>query len=565
MSDLDDLKTLLFGAEKEVLDSIQQRVQLPEARAADVAAVLPEAIRLRHREDDELVESLRDPVGRCVRDSIRKSPEEFGDALYPVMGPAIRKSIAHALKAFAEQINRTLEHSLTIKGLNWRMQAARAGVPFASYVIQQSLLYRVEQAYLISRENGLLISHVHHDASRIKDSDAVSAMFTAIQDFVKESFSPDRSGRLETADMGDFTLWAVHGPHALLVCVIRGVPPRALRNDLSRVLERLHFRFGDGLREYAGDSSTVVGIDEELERCLLFEATRPQANGKKKFGWPLVIVGLLLLAACGYFAWQAWQQSQQRNRLQAAIDATPGLFVANIVADNSRFTLQGLRDPLAADMDDVAARAELEPQQLVSELRPYRSLDEAIVLQRALQQLAPETGTRIELRDNHLLVSGSASQSWIETAQQKAAVLDLGWPLRFGELQITGLAALRERAANLDGSNFFYATNAELAAESATRLARFARDVRALAADALARGATLELRVTGYTDGTGTLQYNARLASDRASVIVEALRAAGVDASSLAIGTHIPDASQAVANAELRKATVAVVLQTPGQ
>ncbi|MGB5353554.1 MAG: OmpA family protein [Woeseia sp.] len=564
MSDLDDLKTLLFGAEKEVLDSIQQRVQLPEARAADVAAVLPEAIRLRHREDGELVESLREPVGRCMRDSIRKSPEEFADALYPVMGPAIRKSIAHALKAFSDQINRTLEHSLSVKGLRWRMQAARAGIPFSSYVIQQSLLYRVEQAYLISRENGLLISHVHHDASRIKDSDAVSAMFTAIQDFVKESFSPDRSGRLETADMGEFTLWAVHGPHALLVCVIRGVPPRALRNDLSRVLERLHFRFGEALREYQGDTSTVSGIEEELQRCLLFEATKPVAGDKKKLNWPLIIVGGLVIAACCYAMWVGWQHAQQRSRLEATLATTPGIYVAQIEEDDGRYILQGLRDPLAEDLPAIAERAGLLPDQLRSELRPYRSLDADIVLRRIRKLLEPEAGINIALIDGAIVVSGTASPRWVAGARQQAATLDLGWPVTFENIQFAGWQPLVERASALDGATFYFANNAELASESVARLATFGENLRQLAADAHDVGATLQVQITGHTDGIGSRSFNDRLANDRAAVVFDALRNAGVEPSLLATGTSIPRSTDADADPQQRRSIVKITLTPPG-
>ena len=185
MNDLDQLKELLFGAEKEALDSISERVERLDVRTVDVADILPEAIHQSFGKDDELVESLSKPVGECLKREFRDDPQSYGDALYPVMGPAIRKSIMHALRGFSQQINQAVEHSISPKGLKWRWEASRAGVPFGEYVMQKSLRYRVEQAYLISRENGLLVSHVHHQASKIKDSDAVSAMFTAIQDFVK--------------------------------------------------------------------------------------------------------------------------------------------------------------------------------------------------------------------------------------------------------------------------------------------------------------------------------------------------------------------------------------------
>ena len=195
MSDLEQLKELLFGAEKEALQSITERIGRREVRTADVADILPEAIHLSHRKDGELVDSLTQPVGECLRNAVRDDPRTYGDALYPVMGPAIRKAIAHALRTLSQQISEAVEHSISPKGLKWRWQASRAGVPFGEFLLQKTLRFRVEQAYLISRENGLLVGHVHHESSKIKDSDAVSAMFTAIQDFVKESFSPDRTGR----------------------------------------------------------------------------------------------------------------------------------------------------------------------------------------------------------------------------------------------------------------------------------------------------------------------------------------------------------------------------------
>ena len=108
MNDLEELKSLLFGAEKQALDSITERVQKPETRAADVADILPEAVRLSHRRGTDLVATLREPVGECLRDSFHNEPKEYADALYPVMGPAIRKSIISALRAFAQQINETI-------------------------------------------------------------------------------------------------------------------------------------------------------------------------------------------------------------------------------------------------------------------------------------------------------------------------------------------------------------------------------------------------------------------------------------------------------------------------
>ena len=76
MNDFEELKRLLFGPEKQALDSITQRVQTREARADDVADVLPEALRQSHGQGRDLVGALREPVGACLQESFRAEPEK---------------------------------------------------------------------------------------------------------------------------------------------------------------------------------------------------------------------------------------------------------------------------------------------------------------------------------------------------------------------------------------------------------------------------------------------------------------------------------------------------------
>ena len=45
-----------------------------------------------------------------------------------------------------------------MQGLKWRVESIRTGRPFAEIVLMHSLLYRVEQVFLIHRETGLVLS-----------------------------------------------------------------------------------------------------------------------------------------------------------------------------------------------------------------------------------------------------------------------------------------------------------------------------------------------------------------------------------------------------------------------
>lgn len=529
MNDLDKLKSLLFGAEKQALESITERVQKPETRVVDVADVLPEAVRMSNRQGPDLAEALRDPVGECIKESFKKEPREYADALYPVMGPAIRKSIINALRTFAQQINDTVEQSVSAKGIKWRLEAWRAGIPFGEYVVQRTLQYRVEQAYLISRDNGLLIAHAHHEASRIKDSDAVSAMFTAIQDFIKESFSPDRSGRLETADMGEFTLWAVHGPHALLVCVIRGVPPRALRADLSAVLERIHFRYGDAVRDYSGDTTAMLGIDEDLAECLRFEAMKA-GDAKNRRSSFVVVLLVAAAAALGWFIYQGWLHSQQQAELFEVLSRAPGIYITDIERNGSEFHVRGLRDPLAEPLETLVDQAGLSAERVSADLRPFRSLDSDIVLRRAEILLgAPET-VSVERVGERLVLGGSAAEAWLSSARQLAAAGSLGLDVDLHNVQSVEVARLRTEAAAFGNAEFHFTDGSTMAESEFGRLETHAAALSRLAAAARRMGLDYRVRVTGHTDSQGSIELNGTIAESRTEFAVAELQKHGIEA-----------------------------------
>ncbi len=561
MNDLDQLKELLFGAEKRTLDSITERVGRREVRTADVAEVLPGAIEHSHRSDSALVESLTEPVGQCMQRALHDDPETFGDALYPVMGPAIRKSIMHALHNFAQQINEAVEHSVSPRGLKWRWQASRAGVPFGEYVLQKTMLYRVEQAYLISRENGLLVGHVHHEASKIKDSDAVSAMFTAIQDFVKESFSPARSGRLESADMGEFTLWAVHGPHALLVCVIRGVPPKGLRADLSAILERIHFRYGDAIRDYRGDTSSVPDVESELERCLRFEAH--QAPDEKRDGLPrwMAVFLLLLFAAGVYFAFRSYVFSQELDRLNAALAATPGIHVTSAERDGGDFTIRGLRDPLAASIADIADGVGVPAERLSADFKPFQSLQPEIVLARARQKLAPPASVSLELSGTTLNAGGEASPAWRDRLHAASAGLAGIDAIDDSGLTVVESTTLAERVAALDGRRFHFASGSNFVAGAEDALRAHAAALLELRREAAEAGQRLSITLVGSTDSLGAAAANVALARNRAAAGAAVLAQAGLE-SQIARLSVIPDSiTEAAEDAGKRHVQVNLALQ----
>ena len=80
------------------------------------------------------------------------------------------------------------------QGLKWRFEALRTRKPFAEVILLHTLVYQVEQIFLIHKDTGLTLQHVVSKAELANDPDLVSGMLTAIKDFVQDSFGAQREG-----------------------------------------------------------------------------------------------------------------------------------------------------------------------------------------------------------------------------------------------------------------------------------------------------------------------------------------------------------------------------------
>jgi OOP family OmpA-OmpF porin len=250
-----ELRGLLFAAEQKDVTQIQERLDDPKSRAEDISDVLPEAIAIRSRRDRDLTDSLLPAVEEAIGVSVRTHPDVLVDGLFPVMGPAIRKSIANTLAEMLESLNQTLAIGFSKQGLKWRLEAWRTGKPFAQIVLLRTLLYRVEQVFLIHRETGLLLGHVSAPGAAVQDASMVSGMLTAIRDFVGDSFGSAGAGGLDEFRVGELDVWVEQGPRAVLAAVIRGTPPRELRTAFEEAIEKVHRDHARDLEEFAGDAA----------------------------------------------------------------------------------------------------------------------------------------------------------------------------------------------------------------------------------------------------------------------------------------------------------------------
>jgi outer membrane protein OmpA-like peptidoglycan-associated protein len=514
--DLTSLRAILVGPAEQKIQALQARIDDRFAQARDVGAVLPQAL-LHRASDPELARALTPPVERAITASVRRDPRPLADALFPVIGPAIRKAVAASLASMVESLNRTLEHSVSVRALQWRFEALRTGKSFGEILLLKTLLFRVEQVFLIHRKTGLLLQHVRAGPAHVEDAQLVSAMLTAIRDFVQDSFRVPEQDSLDALKVGELSIWIEQGPGAVLAAVIRGTAPPALRQVLQRALETVHLQHAEALEAFQGETDAFDATRPVLEECLATEY-RPEAHRRRRGG--LILIAALLLAAAIWGA-LAYRDYRRWNGYVQTLRNEPGLVVISTGRSHGKYAVAGLRDPLARDPRELLQQTQIDPDDVVGNWEPYHALLPGFVLPRANAILQPPSGVNLTLQDGVLHVAGNAPAAWIADARRVT-------PLIPGVNSFDASAAVDARIQSLTRSLeqstlVFDRGSSRLRAGQVSWLGDIAALINELGLLAASTNRTLRIDVIGHTDADGSLDSNLPLSVTRATQAIVAL------------------------------------------
>ena len=426
--DLDTLRGLLLGPEYKALLQHKRIEEDPELLAKHMSAALTQALQIREADDGSILKFFTPILQKSLSESVTVNPKPIADALYPIIGPAIRKSINASFTTMVQNMNELLENSLSPRSFRWRFDAWRTGKSYAEVAFMNTLVFQVEQVFLVHRETGLLLQHVVTDNAISKDPDVVSAMLTAIQDFMKDSFETETDSDLDALKLGDLTLLIEHGPTAVIAAVVRGMVPSGMHLTLSEAMEEIHRDEHLQLENYNGDPSQFDHLKELLSNCLRNQARdsnpqkeveKPKAKNSKKRAIGLAI-GLFVLAGIGYLTYSNYTENKQWNELQQVFHAEPGIILSHASFEDGSYHLHGLADSTARSPESLIREYGEGKLEVKSNFKPYLSLEPALVQQRIEKALLPPETILLNLTDEVLFVSGEASNEWIEQLKLSA-------------------------------------------------------------------------------------------------------------------------------------------------
>jgi OOP family OmpA-OmpF porin len=522
---LDELRSLLVGPEQTKLRTLQDRLDSFTLRPEHISSVLPEAIHLRSHQDHQLSNALLDTVEEALHTSVRKNPQVLLDILLPVIGPAIRKAISNALRSMIDSLNQSLDVSISLRGAKWRMEALRTGKPFAEVVLLHTLRYRVEQLFLIHRENGLLLLHVTAKAVIQQDGDLMSGMLTAIQDFVHNSFGVQGSEGLSTVQIGELTVWIEQGQQAIVAAVVRGKAPAELGQIFQEAVQAIHLEQREHLRGFCGDTAPFESSRHYLEACLLMQY-KPREQRPSPLLWIIVAV---LLGALG--CWGVWtiQANQRWAGFLETLRAEPGIVVTTAEKRGGKYVLAGLRDPLAADPMRLLHEAQLDPSAVVSRWEPYHALHPTFILSRANALLSPPDTVQLSLDRGVLWARGEAPHAWIRDAERLARLIPGVTELRRDQLVDTTLAELTALKQHLEQETMHFRKNtAQFMPGQEEAFQRLSAIIRRLQDLAQTLNIPVHIDILGRADTTGGDGKNLSLSQARAEGMLAALVAHGL-------------------------------------
>jgi len=539
VSDLERLKHLLLADEREALLLAEQRIAALEQTHRELATRLPSLVRAAPQEP--MTRALASPVAAALGNAVHENRASIIDALFPVIGPIIRKAIAEALRGLMRDMNQVFEHGFSPRGIRWRIEAWRSGVPFAQVVLKHSLNYRIDHVFLIERDSGLVLHRASSPGLPELDADAIAGMLTAIGQFVRDSVGPEGDESLEAARVGEHLLWVLDGPRASIASFIQGVPPDTLRVILSDRLEQIHAQMaGDRLQGEEQAGALQTGLDPlELVAASAALSDRRESATSKSSRWPVLLILILVLAALTWHFVRVERWNTRVDALRAALASHAGFLLTDLESKPWRsLSIDGLLDPDAVAVAPMVEAADLGGVRAQLRTLGFVSTDDPVLVRRARRLLAAPATVTLDARNGALRVQGTAEPAWIDANQARAGwlagVRSVDWQVRpvddgsarrnAAHAELTGLAARFEH------DHVSFAHDVDSDAVSAKVLDQLAASLVRVAALSVEFGIPVKLGIEGHTDSVGSSETNRKLRLARAVWLRDKLRDRGAPA-----------------------------------
>lgn len=140
----------------------------------------------------------------------------------------------------------------------------------------------IDEIFLLHRD-GLLIKHYTRRVRPDIDSDILSGMLIAVQNFVNESFigseGLQKEGQLDELRFGEFRLVIERGKWVIVAAVLSGDPSDRVKDEVKASIRDVETELGTQLEGWTGEMNRVEGADRYLQDLIRGKYRRAWGKG----------------------------------------------------------------------------------------------------------------------------------------------------------------------------------------------------------------------------------------------------------------------------------------------
>ncbi|MEG4197167.1 OmpA family protein [Microcoleus sp. Pol12A5] len=516
-------KSAMSAAIAELLpDALAQQIvnspaDIAKAIAPEIGLAIKEQIRL---DQESIAQALAPEMGKAITAQIKLERDSMVDALYPVIGSTISRYMAEAIKT----INEKVSNAISVEGFKRKIRSKVQGVSEAELILQESVPFTVQAAFLIHKASGLIISEVQNSESYQLESEMVAGMLTAIRSFVNECIvQPGESSELNQIEYGDSKILLEVAGYCYMAVVIKGEPPNLFIQKIRQTVSHLILNYGQVIHDFNGDPGT---IPDSLHPSIknLFDPLQTEKSTKPPIALAAISLATLslILVPWGIYQYRSSVERRVEANAIAALASTPELAVyrLDVAVDGKTLKLTGklpnqeLRAQAAKIAASTAPKLQLDNKIIAVDVPPDPVLTAAEV-QRISAVLNQREGVSISSRygDRKVTVEGTVrdgadAQKIAQSLKQIPGVQSVISTVKLEPLKIPTRIYFQQGTATLDS------TDEEIIASVKNFMDQYPQK---------------QIKIIGHSDRTGELVTNQQLSLKRAAAVRDALVRQGAD------------------------------------
>ncbi|MFP4185145.1 MAG: InlB B-repeat-containing protein [Thermoplasmata archaeon] len=123
----------------------------------------------------------------------------------------------------------------------------------------------IDDIFLISQRNSILISHYTRRLKPDRDSDILASMFDVVQSFIEDSFQDTGDWKLNKLEFGENKVVVERGEYVYMAVVYEGKFTEDDIQEIRDLIEKIEDKFEEELKEWSGIREELRGIEEIIQ------------------------------------------------------------------------------------------------------------------------------------------------------------------------------------------------------------------------------------------------------------------------------------------------------------